>query len=65
MITLNNRPYPYQAGMTVASLMAENNFVFNDIIVRINGSLIRDEDRDTTPIADGDNVQMLHIFGGG
>jgi len=65
MITLNGRPYPYTDGMTVASLMAENNFVFNDIIVKVNDCLIRDEEREATAIADGDDVKMIHIFGGG
>ncbi len=65
MITLNNRPYPYEGGMTVASLMSDNNFVFHDIIIKVNGRLIRDEERETTSISDGDQVQMIHVFGGG
>jgi sulfur carrier protein len=65
MITLNNRPYPYTEGMTVKSLMDENNFVFKEIIVNINGEIIREEDWLTTPISDGDDVKMIHVFGGG
>ncbi len=65
MIELNHRAYPYQAGMTVASLMAENNFVFNDIIVKINGNIIEDELWPNTNIADNDDVEIIHIFGGG
>lgn len=65
MIKLNNRPYAYTEGMTVKSLMDENNFVFQDIIVNINGTIIREEEWLTTPINDGDDVKMIHVFGGG
>lgn len=65
MIMLNNQPYPFRAGLTVRSLMDEKGFVFQDIVVKINDKVIRDEDWSRTPIADGDDVKMLHIFGGG
>jgi len=64
-ITLNNRSYPYSAGMTISSLMAENNFDFPSIIVKINGDLINDEDWQSTPVSTDDNVEIIHIFGGG
>ena len=64
-ITLNNRPYPYTAGATITSLMAENNFDFPAIIVKLNDTLIDESAWQTTPITPGDNVEILHIFGGG
>jgi len=65
MIQLNNRPYPWREGATVGSLMAENNYTFNEIIVKINGQVIEKEAWSTKPITEGDNVEMIHIFGGG
>lgn len=65
MIKLNNRDYPYREGLTVRSLMDENGFVFQDIVVKINGKVVRDEAWFSTVIHDEDDVQMIHIFGGG
>jgi len=64
-IQLNNRPYPYKDGATVASLMLENNFDFPAIIVKINGELIDEDTWSTATVNIGDNVEIIHIFGGG
>jgi len=64
-IQLNNRPYPYKNGMTISSLMAENNFDFPSIIVKINDELIDEKHWQTTPVSNGDNVEIIHLFGGG
>ena len=64
-IQLNNRPYPWKKGATVGSVMAENNYTFNAIIVKINGQVIEEEVWATKSIAAGDNVEIIHIFGGG
>jgi len=64
-IQLNNRPYPYREGATVSSLMAENNFDFSHIIVKINGVVIEEPLWPEKSIAAGDNVEIIHIFGGG
>ena len=65
LIQLNNRPYPYKDGSTVSSIMAENNFDFSAIIVKVNGVIIEEEAWLTALIAAGDNVEIIHIFGGG
>ena len=64
-IELNRRPYPYREGTTVSALMAENNFDYSYIIVRINGAIIEEEAWEKTALAAGDKVDILHIFGGG
>jgi len=64
-IKLNHRKYPWREGATVSTVMAENNFSFTNIIVLINGALIEEEAWTRTPIAAGDKVEMIHIFGGG
>jgi len=64
-IQLNHRPYPYQKGATVGSLMVENNFDFSTIVVKINGVIIEEEAWTTAAITAGDNVEIIHIFGGG
>ena len=64
-ILLNNRPYPYTDGATVGSLMVENNFDFAAIIVKINGEIIEEEDWALAAVHAGDNVEIIHLFGGG
>jgi len=65
LIQLNNRPYPYKEGATVGSLMKENNFDFAAIIVKINGVVIEEDKWLTAAVSAGDNVEIIHIFGGG
>jgi len=65
IITLNNRPYPYKDGATIGSLMVENNFEFAAIIVKINGEIIEEENWSSAAVAAGDNVEIIHLFGGG
>ena len=64
-IELNHRTYPYKAGMTVATLMAENNFEFSHIIVKINGTVIDEEKWTEAAVSAGDDVEIIHVFGGG
>jgi len=64
-IELNHRPYPYREGLTVSALMAENSYFFSHIIVKINGAVIEEETWPEAEIAAGDDVEMIHVFGGG
>jgi len=64
-INLNHRPYPFREGTTINSLMAENNYEFSHIIVKINGIVIEEDTWQSAKISAGDNVEIIHIFGGG
>jgi len=64
-IELNHRTYPYREGSTVSTLMAENNFDFAYIVVRINGEIIEEDAWPEAAVAAGDKVEIIHIFGGG
>ena len=64
-IELNHRRYPWREGATVRSLMAENNFDFSYIIVKINKKIIEEDVWENTAIAAGDKVEIIHVFGGG
>jgi len=64
-IKLNHRPYPWREGVTVAALMAENKYEFSHIIVKINGAVIEEEMWGTAEAAAGDDVEIIHVFGGG
>ncbi|MCL2201666.1 MAG: sulfur carrier protein ThiS [Oscillospiraceae bacterium] len=64
-IMLNNRVYPYTEGLTITSLLAENRYGFSHIIAKINGKVIEDELWPDAKVSAGDNVELIHVFGGG
>lgn len=65
MINVNGSEHPWSQGLTVSALLAEKGYTFSRIIVRINGQLVHEEEYGTAMVRDGDDVQVLHIFGGG
>ena len=65
-ITLNNRTESFdETKMTVEELIEKKNFTFKMLVTKINGKLVKKEDRNKTMIHDGDNVTVLHLVSGG
>jgi len=64
-ITVNGRPVEWEAGLTVAGLIKKLNYIFPQIIVRINGNFVKRDDYDKTPINAGDKVDIIHMIAGG
>jgi len=64
-IKLNHRTYSCVAGATIKSIMADNNYDFPSIVVKVNNTVVEDELWHVTTISDGDNVEIIHVFGGG
>jgi sulfur carrier protein len=65
MIKVNNTEHPFKPGMTIRSIMEEKNYNFPTLVVKINGRVIEDADFDVAEVNDGDDVMVMHIFGGG
>ncbi|MHA1601685.1 MAG: sulfur carrier protein ThiS [Promethearchaeota archaeon] len=65
MIRLNNHNHPWTEGLTVQNLLEQNNYIYPDIIVKIDGKFIPKEDYKDVIIQDGADVLALHMFGGG
>ncbi|MDY3972450.1 MAG: sulfur carrier protein ThiS [Clostridia bacterium] len=63
MITLNGKESKTYANLN--ELLEENEFRRELIAVEINGEIIKKSDYDTTPINDGDIVEVVHFMGGG
>jgi thiamine biosynthesis protein ThiS len=51
--------------MTVSELLEEKNFTFKLLVTKVNGALIKKEERENTVINDGDDVMVLHMISGG
>ena len=65
MIRANTRAQPWREGLNVQSLLDEMGFIFRHIIVGINGEYVLEEAYSARLIADGDDVQVLHLIAGG
>ncbi len=65
-IILNNLPEKInKSELTVAELLELKKFTFRLLVIKINGKLVKKEDRDTTFIKQGDDVSVLHLISGG
>ena len=65
-ITLNNRNEKLEADhLTVQELIALKNYTFKFLVTRINGKLIKKEERDKSSIHEGDKVDIIHLISGG
>ncbi len=65
-IILNNRKETIEGGpMTVNELIKVRNFTFRMLITKVNGQLVRVDDRDNVMVNDGDKVDVLHLISGG
>jgi thiamine biosynthesis protein ThiS len=65
-ITLNNRKETFKAEeLTVNELLREKNYTFKLLVTKINGKLVKKDERDSQIIRNGDDVTVLHMISGG
>ena len=65
-ITLNNRQEIIDAQkLTVQKLIDKKNFTFRLLVTKVNGKLVKRDERDKVEIKDGDNVAVIHMITGG
>lgn len=65
-ITLNNNIELIEAeSLTIAELIRLKNYTFRMLVTKINGKLVRKEERETAIVRDGDDVTILHLISGG
>lgn len=65
-ITLNNRiEYFEEDGLTFEELFLLKKFSFKMLVTKLNGQLVKKEDRGITQIHEGDDVTVLHLVSGG
>jgi len=66
VITLNNNKEIIQEeNITVAGLINIKNFTFRLLVTKVNGQLVKKDDRDKVFIKDGDDVMVMHLISGG
>jgi sulfur carrier protein len=65
-ITLNNNQEIFQEeSFTVADLIKIKNFTFKLLVTKVNGQLVKKDERDKVLIMDGDDVIVMHLISGG
>jgi thiamine biosynthesis protein ThiS len=65
-IILNNNPETIETDrITLQELIDHKNYTFKLLITKINGQLVKREDRKTIQIKDGDNIAVIHLISGG
>ncbi len=66
MIRVNDKwDIPWQTGMTVKDVLKACGFTHHHIVVSINGALVPPGEHATQSVADGDQVRVVHVIGGG
>ena len=65
-ITLNNtKEFLPDENISVADLIRIRNFTFRMLVTKVNGQLVRKEDREKVFIKAGDDVMVMHLISGG
>jgi thiazole synthase/sulfur carrier protein len=65
-ITLNNNPEIIDSNeITIQELITLKNYTFALLITKVNGQLVKKEDRSKFSVRDGDNVAIIHLISGG
>lgn len=63
---LNHREYAgFREGMTIQDVIEENRFTWPNLVVVLNGKVIKPEDYDETLIDSGDDLEVIHLLAGG
>jgi thiamine biosynthesis protein ThiS len=65
-ILLNNNREEFSVDtMTVQDLLKLKNFTFKMLVIKINGTLVKKTEYETSQIHEGDDVHVLHLISGG
>ncbi|HNQ58934.1 MAG TPA: sulfur carrier protein ThiS [Bacteroidales bacterium] len=65
-IILNHKEETIDADtLTLAELIRLKKFTFRILVTKVNGRVVKAEDRDNIWIKDGDNVEVIHLISGG
>jgi thiamine biosynthesis protein ThiS len=65
-ITLNNtKEIISEENISVADLIRIKNFTFRLLVTKVNGQLVRKEDREKVFVKAGDDVEVIHLISGG
>jgi len=65
-ISLNNRRETINSDkISINELIKLKNYTFKLLVTKVNGTLVKKDQRDDSYIKDGDDVVILHMISGG
>ena len=65
-IDLNNNPEELPGeSLTIRDILRIKNFTFPNLVVKINGLLIRKPQFESAEVHEGDIVEIIHLISGG
>jgi len=65
MIKVNTREHPWHENLTVQRLLDEKTYTFKQLVVKVNGNFVPEDQYDQYVISDGDDVMVIHLMAGG
>jgi len=65
MIKVNGKELPWTEGLTVRQVLLQKGYTFPLLAVKLNGKSVPKDKYETTPVQDGDQVQVIHLISGG
>ncbi len=65
MIIVNGRKVDFVENETVSGLLKRLKYVFPNVVVKINGELVKKTDFNNTFINDKSEVAVIHMISGG
>jgi thiamine biosynthesis protein ThiS len=65
MIRLNDKRFPWHAGMTIADLLARRDDREQYAVIKINGSYVAKPNFDTYQIPDNAEIYLIPMIAGG
>jgi thiamine biosynthesis protein ThiS len=63
--TVNDHKLPWREGLVVRDALTMMNYTFKMLVIKVNGTLVKKEDYDTTPIPQNAEVWVIHLISGG
>jgi sulfur carrier protein len=64
-LIVNGEPRVVDAGLTVRALLDSLGFTDGPVAVERNREVVPRAEHATTPLADGDRLEIVHLVGGG
>ena len=64
-ITVNGNTVEWEEGLTISTLLTKMNYTFRMLVIKLNGTLIKKDFYDKTPVPAGADVAIIHLISGG
>jgi thiamine biosynthesis protein ThiS len=64
-ITVNGNLVDWEDGLTISTLLQKMNYTFRMLVIKLNGTLVKKDQYEATPVPAGAEVSVMHLISGG